>query len=174
MTMLICGHPESFAVFSLLFSKSTSQTPKVSTHKINTRLGWNDNVCFGNENGPHRLIHLNPWFPVGWTVCEGWGGVALLEELSLGMDFEVSKAYTKLWLSVSLWFCLCLSLYLSQSLCLSLSLPCLSLCLSLSFSLSLALSHSRSLSLSLCLSPNMCILFVLKHEEARHGEAHTS
>ena len=37
--------------------------------------------CGGfHENGPCRLICLNTWSPVGVTVWEGLGGVALLEE----------------------------------------------------------------------------------------------
>jgi hypothetical protein len=36
--------------------------------------------CGGlHENGSHRLIYLNVWSPVGGTVQEGLGGVALLE-----------------------------------------------------------------------------------------------
>lgn len=31
-----------------------------------------------DENGPHRLICVNTWFPAGGTVWEGLGGIALL------------------------------------------------------------------------------------------------
>lgn len=34
-----------------------------------------------NEYGPHRLIYLSTWSPVGETICEGLGGVALMEEV---------------------------------------------------------------------------------------------
>ena len=34
-----------------------------------------------NENGPQRLLSLNTWPPVGGTVWEGLGHVALLEEV---------------------------------------------------------------------------------------------
>jgi hypothetical protein len=51
-----------------------------------------------NENGLHRVICLNAWFPVVGTVWEGLGSVALLEcgfvggsVSSLGVSFEVSK-----------------------------------------------------------------------------------
>ena len=38
-------------------------------------------------------IYLNAWSPVSGTVWEGLGGVVLLEDvLSLGADYEVSKA----------------------------------------------------------------------------------
>lgn len=44
-----------------------------------------------NENGSHKFIYLNAWYPAGRTVCEGLGLVALLEEAPLGMGTEVSK-----------------------------------------------------------------------------------
>ena len=34
-----------------------------------------------NENDPCSLIYLNAWLPVGRTIWEGLGGVALLEEV---------------------------------------------------------------------------------------------
>jgi hypothetical protein len=34
-----------------------------------------------NEDGPHRLICSNVWFPVGGTLWEGLGVVALIEEV---------------------------------------------------------------------------------------------
>lgn len=38
--------------------------------------------CSGlNENVLHRLRCFNTWSPVGGAVCEGSGGVALLEEV---------------------------------------------------------------------------------------------
>lgn len=51
-------------------------------------------MCGGlDENGSHRLVCLNALFPVGGTVWEGLGGAALSEEVSLEVDFEVSKAH---------------------------------------------------------------------------------
>jgi hypothetical protein len=47
---------------------------------------------------PHKLIYLDIWSLVGRTVWEGWGSVALLEEVSLGVSFEVSEdCYNSLW-----------------------------------------------------------------------------
>lgn len=41
-----------------------------------------DECCSGlNENGPKRLICLNAWSTVGRTVWEGFGDVAVLEEI---------------------------------------------------------------------------------------------
>lgn len=39
-----------------------------------------DYTTFGGlgENGPHRLICFHAWFPLGVTVSEGLGGMALL------------------------------------------------------------------------------------------------
>jgi len=38
--------------------------------------------CRGLDgNGPQRLMCVNTWSPVGKTVWEGLGGVALLEEV---------------------------------------------------------------------------------------------
>lgn len=34
-----------------------------------------------NENGPHWLVYLNTWFPVGGTVWLGLEGVTFLEEM---------------------------------------------------------------------------------------------
>jgi hypothetical protein len=34
-----------------------------------------------NENGPYMLSYLNSWSSVGWTIWEGLGGMALLEEV---------------------------------------------------------------------------------------------
>lgn len=48
------------------------------------------------ENGLHRLIYLNAWFPVGGTVWEGLEGVPLLEEVYHkvgGVGFEVLIAH---------------------------------------------------------------------------------
>ena len=49
-----------------------------------------------NENAPpstiQRLIYLNSWSPVDGTVCEGLGGVVLLEKMCRwGLSFEVSN-----------------------------------------------------------------------------------
>lgn len=53
-----------------------------------------------NENGPHRLMYLKTWLPVGETVWEGLGGLALLEEV-------YHKAWTlKCQKPILSWFCL--------------------------------------------------------------------
>lgn len=48
-----------------------------------------------NENGSSRLIFLNALSPVGGTIREQLGGMALLEIVLLGVGFfEVLKAHT--------------------------------------------------------------------------------
>lgn len=42
---------------------------------------------------PHGVIHLNNLSPVVGTVLERSGGVALLEEMSLRVGFQISKAH---------------------------------------------------------------------------------
>lgn len=44
-----------------------------------------------NENFPQRLRCLKLWSPFGAAVRVGLGGLALLEEVLLGMGLEVSK-----------------------------------------------------------------------------------
>jgi hypothetical protein len=46
-------------------------------------------ACCGgfNKNGPHKLMYLNGWSPVGGTIWEGLGGVASLEELGWALRF---------------------------------------------------------------------------------------
>lgn len=34
-----------------------------------------------NENGPHRHMYLNTWYLVGGIVCEGLGGMVLLDDV---------------------------------------------------------------------------------------------
>lgn len=61
-------------------------------------------MCGGlDENGSHRLVCLNAPFPVSGTVWEGLGGVVLSEEVSLEVDFEVSKAHAIPHSAVCLW-----------------------------------------------------------------------
>jgi hypothetical protein len=50
--------------------------------------------CGSLDNGSHRITYLNVWSAVGGPVWKGLGGVALLEELSPGVGFVVSKAHT--------------------------------------------------------------------------------
>lgn len=46
-----------------------------------------------NENEPHRLLNQDAWSPIGGFF--GNGGLAG-GDISLGMDFEVSKAHSPL------------------------------------------------------------------------------
>lgn len=50
-----------------------------------------------NENDPHWLIGVITWSPVRGIVCEGLGGVTLLEVVSLGENFEVSEDLYDFW-----------------------------------------------------------------------------
>ena len=53
--------------------------------------------CGGlNETGPHGVKCLNSWIPVGGTVWEGLGGVALFEEVchwEWALKFPVCSLY---------------------------------------------------------------------------------
>ena len=43
---------------------------------------FSEATCAGlDDNGLCRFVYLNTWFPVGGTVWEGLGDVALLEEV---------------------------------------------------------------------------------------------
>lgn len=71
-----------------LITRSLPHDTEDKDHTINAHKLW---LFFAlwclNEEGPHRLIYLNLWSPVVGYVCEGLGGVALLE-----VSFEFSKA----------------------------------------------------------------------------------
>lgn len=49
---------------------------------LSHRFSIRDTHCSGlSEKGTHRLIYLNTWSPVGRSVWEGLGHIALLEEV---------------------------------------------------------------------------------------------
>lgn len=52
-----------------------------------------ESVWFEWARPPCVHIYVNTWSPVGGTVWEGWGGVALLEVflVSLGVSFEITR-----------------------------------------------------------------------------------
>lgn len=54
------------------------------------------NICSSlNENGSQKFPYLNAWSPIDGTAWEGWGSVALLEEVwHWPVGFESSKAHT--------------------------------------------------------------------------------
>lgn len=44
-----------------------------------------------NENSSQRLVYLSVWFPVGGPVFEEFGGVVLLEGVSVGVWLRCFK-----------------------------------------------------------------------------------
>ena len=77
-------------VFPYTYQDSTTGTRKCISEMKRNNSSSNNNTsnsiwfirrCGLNGNGPHKLIYMNAWSPVGGTIWVGLGGVALLEEV---------------------------------------------------------------------------------------------
>ena len=70
----LCGHKK-------IISKGRDAEGEERSTEADAGQSGRSSLWWLDENGPHKFLFVNAWSPVGGTVWEGLGGVALLKEV---------------------------------------------------------------------------------------------